>query len=66
MSKIVSLILLLNAKKSLQSLIDCDQEVTKTQFCKLGEVYPQPYYIIQPTINILLLAMNSYVLSCVV
>ena len=53
MFRVVSLIIFLNARNSLQNLIDCDQEVTKTQFCKLGEVYPQPYYIIQPTINIL-------------
>ena len=47
------LVILLNAENSLQNLIDCDQEVTETQFCKLGEVYPPPYsIIIQPTIHI--------------
>ena len=44
--------IVLNVKNSLQNLIDCDQEITKTQFCKLGEVYPAPYHIIQPIINI--------------
>ena len=52
MLRILSLFILLNAENSLQNLIDCDQEVSKTQFCKLGEVYPPSYYIVQPTINI--------------
>ena len=52
MFKIIILIIVLNVEQSLQNLIDCDQEVTKTQFCKLGDVYPPPYYIVQPTISI--------------
>ena len=52
MFKIIILIIVLNIEQSLQNLIDCDQEVTKTQFCKLGDVYPPPYYIVQPTISI--------------
>ena len=51
MFRIVSLIIFLNARNSLQNLIDCDQEVTKTQFCKLGDVYPEPLSIVQPTIH---------------
>ena len=51
MFKIIILIIVLNVEQSLQNLIDCDQEVTKTQFCKLGDVYPPPYYIVQPTIK---------------
>ena len=52
MFRVIIFSILINVKNSLQNLIDCDQEITKTQFCKLGEVYPGPYHIIQPIINI--------------
>ena len=52
MFRLVIFSIVLNVKNSLQNLIDCDQEISKTQFCKLGEVYPAPYHIIQPIINI--------------
>ena len=52
MFRLIIFSIVLNVKNSLQNLIDCDQEITKTQLCKLGEVYPAPYHIIQPIINI--------------